>query len=626
MAVNNPDFKVKHGLRVGGTSTLAGGLSCLENADFNKDLTVKGNLVVDGDTVTLNTSAIQVEDPLLSLGTGNVTNTLDIGFYGQYNDGSTKFAGLFRDATDGIFKLFANQTTNPDTGNISTTGTISKGVLSANLQGRADTATALANQLTIAFKTSSAIGGSVTFLGNENSVTFDADIEDLSITSAMIGAEQVTAGKIGDNAVGPNELSAGAVDTSSKIGALVVEESNIAGSAVTNSKIGTNAVDTAEIKADAVTTVKIADNQITNDKMADDSIGNAEIIDGAIEAPKLANDSIFTAAIQDLAVIRAHIAADAVDGTKIADDAIGNEHMENNSVNTSEIYDAAITTVKIADSTGVTDGITTAKIATSAVTHDKLGANVVQQDNIATDAISTETIQDDAATNAKILNDYITINSVRCDLGADITVEGLSAVIDTPSIDLHIAGVAGNAILSADVVIADDTLEVAFGGGLSGLRIKALGIEASHLADDSVITRTILDGNVTNSKLANGAVSDIKIALDHGQFITLSGNCLSSTNDAFDNTVANNYRAVNYFVQGNVGGDYQCSYVTVLHNGSDVWLMEHGMVHTTVDTFLVFDAHLSGGNVGLEVRHNHSSGDATCALRAVKQAIKSGQA
>jgi hypothetical protein len=49
------------------------------------------------------------------------------------------------------------------------------------------------------------------------------------------------------------------------------------------------------------------------------------------------------------------------------------------------------------------------------------------------------------------------------------------------------------------------------------------------------------------------------------------------------------------------------------------------MVHTTNDTFLVFDAHLSGGNVGLEIRHNHSSTSATCALKAVKQAIKTGQ-
>ena len=83
MAVNNPDFKVKHGLRVGGNSTLAGGLSCLENANFQKDITVGGNLFVEGDTTTLNTTAIEVEDPLLSLGASNLTNVLDIGFYRQ---------------------------------------------------------------------------------------------------------------------------------------------------------------------------------------------------------------------------------------------------------------------------------------------------------------------------------------------------------------------------------------------------------------------------------------------------------------------------------------------------------------------------------------------------------------
>ena len=621
MAVTNPDFKVKHGLRVGGNSTLAGGLSCLENAQFSKDISILGNLIVEGDTTTLNTSAIEVEDPLLSLGSGNVTNTLDIGFYGQYNDGSTKFAGLFRDADDGIFKLFNNQTTDPTTGNIATTGTISLATLSANLQGNAATATKFANLLTVSVKNTSALDGTFTFGGNENSVTWDVDIETGGIDSHMIGAYQVIAGKIGANAVGPNELSAGAVDTSSKLGSGVVENSNIADDAINANKIEANAVDTSEIKNDAVTVDKMAPNSVGNEQMLDNAIGNAEIIDGSIGAPKLSAGAVFTNAIQDLAVTRAKLEADAVDGTKLADDAVDSEHITDGSV------DLAHMSVNSVGSDQYVDlSIQTAHIATSAISHDKLGANVVQQDNIAAIAIQTEHVQAHAITNPLILNDFITINSVKCELGEDITIEGLSSVIDTPSIDLHIAGVAGNAILSADVVVADNTLEIADGGGVSGLRIKADGIETDHIKDLQVTTAKIAADAVTNAKIADGAVHDENLLLDHGQFITLSGVCVSANNAAFDTFASSAYRSVNYFIQGNVGGDYQSSYVTLLHDGSDVWIMEHGMVHTTVDTFLLFDAYLSGSNVGLEVKHNHSSGDAQCALRAVKQAIRPGTA
>ena len=44
----------------------------------------------------------------------NTADTVDFGVYGQFGDGGThKFAGLYRDASDGIFKLFKGLTTEP---------------------------------------------------------------------------------------------------------------------------------------------------------------------------------------------------------------------------------------------------------------------------------------------------------------------------------------------------------------------------------------------------------------------------------------------------------------------------------------------------------------------------------
>lgn len=82
---------------------------------INNDLAVSGNLTVTGDLVTINVSTLSVIDPLIELASNNAADTVDVGFYGNYNDGTGRFAGIFRDAGDGIFKVFANTTVEPTT-------------------------------------------------------------------------------------------------------------------------------------------------------------------------------------------------------------------------------------------------------------------------------------------------------------------------------------------------------------------------------------------------------------------------------------------------------------------------------------------------------------------------------
>ena len=619
MAVNNPDFKVKHGLRVGGNSTLAGGLSCLEDAQFSKNITVNGDLIVEGDTTTLNTTAIEVEDPLLSLGANNTTNTLDIGFYGQYSTdgGSTnKYAGFFRDADDGIFKLFSEQTADPSTGNIDTTGVIQKATLSADLQGNATTATGWSSAITLAFDADSAIAGSVTFDGVGNSATFDADIETGGIDTIMIGDDQVTQAKIADDAVGADQLASNSV-VGASITTGAIESNHFAGGAVNEAAMGPNSVNQAAILDNAVHLINMNDNSVGTDEIIDgsistsklsaDSVATSHIIGGNVTETKLADDAVSSRTIGDDQVLNAAIATDAVNADSIAANAVGSSELADDAVDTNAIQDSA-----------VTDG----KIAANTITAGSIAADAVGSSELADDAVDTAAIANAAVTNAKIANSYITINGDSVDLGQNITVEGLSAVIDSPTVDLHITGQAGNAVLSADIITADTTLEAVSTGGLSGLRVKALGIEASHMADNSVITRTILDGNVTTAKLDSGAVTDAKIGLDHAQFVTLSGDAIS-TETVFDSTAIADYRAVNYFVQvqNSAGSGHQSSYITLLHNGADVWIMEHGMIHTTADTFVTWDADIDSGNMRLKVTLPGDTDD-TGTVRAIKSGIK----
>lgn len=72
------------------------------------------NITVNGTNTFLDTSTIRTEDSLIYLGSGNTADTIDLGFYGKYVSSGTKYAGIFRDATDNKFKFF-NSGTEPTT-------------------------------------------------------------------------------------------------------------------------------------------------------------------------------------------------------------------------------------------------------------------------------------------------------------------------------------------------------------------------------------------------------------------------------------------------------------------------------------------------------------------------------
>tara|TARA_B100000902_G_scaffold26214_1_gene31541 strand:+ start:13326 stop:15323 length:1998 start_codon:yes stop_codon:yes gene_type:complete len=90
------------------------------------NVTISGNLTVNGDTTTVNTATLSVEDPLIILANGNnAADSVDIGFYGLYDTSGSQdlYAGLFRDANDsGKFKLFKDLQVEPTT-TVNTGGT-----------------------------------------------------------------------------------------------------------------------------------------------------------------------------------------------------------------------------------------------------------------------------------------------------------------------------------------------------------------------------------------------------------------------------------------------------------------------------------------------------------------------
>ncbi len=79
------------------------------------DLSITGNLTVGGTTTTVNATDLSVTDPLIYIGEGNSANIVDLGLVSSFNDGAYQHAGIVRDATDGVWKLFSSVEDEPTT-------------------------------------------------------------------------------------------------------------------------------------------------------------------------------------------------------------------------------------------------------------------------------------------------------------------------------------------------------------------------------------------------------------------------------------------------------------------------------------------------------------------------------
>jgi hypothetical protein len=121
---NNVAFSVDNTvIRTTGDQTITG------------DIAITGNLIITGNTVTQDVTTVTTEDSLIKLAANNVSDAIDIGFYGQYANSGTKYAGVIRDATDGVFKFFANVTDDPTTNTVNY-GTVDHiATIEANLVG-----------------------------------------------------------------------------------------------------------------------------------------------------------------------------------------------------------------------------------------------------------------------------------------------------------------------------------------------------------------------------------------------------------------------------------------------------------------------------------------------------------
>ena len=96
------------------------------------NLSVIGNLQVNGSASYINVATFQTVDSLIQLAANNTADSVDIGFYGQYVSSGTKYAGLVRTAASN-FALFQGITSNPTSNSIGAITAPNYATLNANI-------------------------------------------------------------------------------------------------------------------------------------------------------------------------------------------------------------------------------------------------------------------------------------------------------------------------------------------------------------------------------------------------------------------------------------------------------------------------------------------------------------
>ena len=201
------------------------------NLNVGQNLNVAGNLYFSGSAIQIVQGELVVNAPIIYLGESNPTDSLDIGFAGNYVSGTYAHTGLLRSNSTKNWYLFSSMVTEPSANSVSTnTKTIDTLVanLSGTVTGNASTATKLATPRNI---TSS---GDITF----TSTSFDGSA-DITIPTA-IGTNKVQYSQI--QQVAANSVLGNPTGSTANVSAIGVSTTGFAVLTATSAANGANAL------------------------------------------------------------------------------------------------------------------------------------------------------------------------------------------------------------------------------------------------------------------------------------------------------------------------------------------------------------------------------------------------
>jgi len=181
--LNVPNITIGDGGNIGSESD-PDAISIDSNGDvsFSQDISIAGNLTVNGTTTTVNSTVVTIEDPIIILGSGtpSTDDNKDRGISFNYYSGSAKTGFFGFDDSTGKFTFI------PDATITSEVVSGAAGTIVANLEGNATTATTaldasgLTSAVTVALNNQ--LSGSQTFQDGGDTCTISASLTSSAIT------------------------------------------------------------------------------------------------------------------------------------------------------------------------------------------------------------------------------------------------------------------------------------------------------------------------------------------------------------------------------------------------------------------------------------------------------------
>lgn len=190
------------------SGSLAGSSNFTYDAATNQvtiggNLLVSGNMTVSGSATTINSSSLQLDDPMIYLAHGNPGDVLDVGFVSSIKPSMYQHTGFVRDASDGVWKLFANVVTEPSTVIDFTDATYSNlylGNITAQHIGNFNSISVtngITGNLLTASQTNITEVGTLSSLAVSGNITSSSSVVASSLTGTLLTASQTNITAVG---------------------------------------------------------------------------------------------------------------------------------------------------------------------------------------------------------------------------------------------------------------------------------------------------------------------------------------------------------------------------------------------------------------------------------------------
>lgn len=404
------------------------------------------------------------------------------------------------------------------------------GVINSNIANEAVSTEALAAHAVTTLSIGDAAVDSI-HLGN--TVVTRLKLAEDSVTNRMIMDGSITTDKIGDNTITNNALADNSV-TFRKVMPIAVLGANFQDSVINNGMVADLAVDTKAFSSDAITTKKLVDlsikkdnlaiGAVTEDALADKSVITKGMIQNfAVYGENYGNSSIL--AVPDGSVLGRKIADGGIGAGDIVPNAIDQPLVKPMSITNNGFEDNSITIAKVADQSVTLQktrekGVDARELADDAITTKKLGLHSAPGSAIRDSQLSNMHFKDasvtaraldpDAVSGTDIFAVLPTISSQYLKDGSIDTDQLQNNVITNSKIALNTVNAANfksgsvvNNIFTADSITGRSFGEAGVRASnvvnspiVDTLKLKDLGVEGVHFADNSV----------TRDKLSAGAV------------------------------------------------------------------------------------------------------------------------